>query len=101
MVDQTTQYRKNTDLRPPPATKQSPSMTALASTDYGNIFMHAPIGMGISRFRIIHACNEALARMFAFQPSELINRSFSAFYPTVDEFERTGAHRIDHDGRRT
>jgi PAS domain S-box-containing protein len=47
--------------------------------------------MCISQHRIIHACNETLARMFGYQAEELIGKSFLVLYPTPDEFERTGA----------
>ncbi|MEN3363057.1 MAG: hypothetical protein V7606_331 [Burkholderiales bacterium] len=66
-------------------------MTATVSIDYESIFLQAPVGMCVSRHRIIHACNEALARMFGFDADELIGQSFQALYPTIDEFERTGA----------
>lgn len=47
--------------------------------------------MCISQHRIIHACNETLARMFGYQTGELVGKSFLVLYPTPDEFERTGA----------
>lgn len=66
-------------------------MNAPLSINYETIFRHAPVGMGVSQHRIIHACNDALARMFGYAASELIGKSFSVLYPTLDEFERTGA----------
>jgi PAS domain S-box-containing protein len=59
--------------------------------DYETIFLHAPVGMCVSQRRVIHACNEALATMFGYKPSELVGQSFLILYPTLDEFERTGA----------
>ena len=53
--------------------------------------MHSPVGMCVSQHRIIHACNHALAAMFGYEPSDLIGQSFRVLYPTLDEFERTGA----------
>lgn len=47
--------------------------------------------MCVSQHRVIHSCNDALARMFGYQPSDLIGKSFLVLYPTLDEFERTGA----------
>lgn len=58
--------------------------------DYASIFLHAPIGMCISRYRIIQACNHALAHMFGYERDALVGQSFLALYPTPDEFERTG-----------
>ncbi|HCN88859.1 MAG TPA: helix-turn-helix transcriptional regulator [Oxalobacteraceae bacterium] len=66
-------------------------MSGSLTIDYETIFRHAPVGMCISQHRIIHACNETLARMFGYQAEELIGKSFLVLYPTPDEFERTGA----------
>jgi PAS domain S-box-containing protein len=66
-------------------------MTAFESIDYQTIFLHAPIGMCVSQHRVIHACNQALIAMFSYESDALIGQSFSILYPTLDEFERTGA----------
>jgi PAS domain S-box-containing protein len=66
-------------------------MSAASQIDYQTIFMHAPIGMCISHRRVIQACNQALADMFGYAPNSLIGHSFSVLYPSLDEFERTGA----------
>lgn len=66
-------------------------MSVSALIDYKTIFMHAPIGMVVSEHRIIQACNHALTEMFGYKPDELIGQSFSVLYPSLDEFERTGA----------
>jgi PAS domain S-box-containing protein len=66
-------------------------MTASLSINYKTIFAYAPVGMCVSRHRVIHACNEALANMFGYQAGELVGQSFRVLYPTIDEFERTGA----------
>lgn len=63
----------------------------LPDTDFADIFRLAPIGMCVSRHRIIVACNEALAAMFGYLPQELCGQSFQMLYPSADEFERTGA----------
>ncbi|HEY8023834.1 MAG TPA: PAS and helix-turn-helix domain-containing protein [Burkholderiaceae bacterium] len=65
-------------------------MDAMQAIDYEFIFQHAPIGMCISRHRVIQACNEALAKMFGYQREALIGKSFCVLYPTVDEFNRIG-----------
>lgn len=62
----------------------------MQAIDYEFIFQHAPIGMCISRHRVIQACNEALAKMFGYQREALIGKSFCVLYPTVDEFNRIG-----------
>jgi PAS domain S-box-containing protein len=66
-------------------------MSASLSIDYQSIFQHAPVGMCVSRHRVIHACNDVFANMFGYLDSELAGQSFRILYPTVDEFERTGA----------
>ncbi len=66
-------------------------MSASPIVDYETIFKHAPIGMCVSQHRVIQAGNDALAGMFGYQPGELVGQSLSVLYPTLDEFERTGA----------
>jgi len=72
----------------------TPTSAALAppsyAIDYEMIFQHAPVGMCISRDRVIQACNNALAHMFGYAPTQLNGQSFSVLYPTMDEFLRTG-----------
>jgi PAS domain S-box-containing protein len=58
--------------------------------DYEMIFQHAPVGMCISRDRVIQSCNDALAAMFGYERAQLNGQSFSVLYPTMDEFLRTG-----------
>lgn len=66
-------------------------MSGSLAIDYETIFQQAPVGMCISQHRIIHGCNDALARMFGYQKEDLVGKSFLVLYPTPDEFERTGA----------
>ena len=66
-------------------------MTISVGIDYESIFQHAPVGMCISQHRVIHACNDALANMFAYTKDALSAQSFSILYPSFAEFERTGA----------
>lgn len=66
-------------------------MNAPLAIDYETIFRNAPVGMCVSQHRVIHACNDVLASMFGYQPEELVGQSFRVLYPTLDEFERTGA----------
>ncbi|RJG06352.1 PAS domain-containing protein [Noviherbaspirillum cavernae] len=66
-------------------------MSAPPIIDYETIFLRAPVGMCVSRNRVIHACNDALAAMFGYAAGELVGQSLLVLYPTMDEFERTGA----------
>jgi PAS domain S-box-containing protein len=62
------------------------------ATDYRTAFEQAPIGLVISRDRLMVACNQQLLAMFGAQhDSQLAGRSFELLYPTHEEFERTGA----------
>lgn len=60
--------------------------------DYRTAFDLAPIGLVLSKDRLIVGCNQQLLAMFgAREPEQLNGRSFELLYPTHDEFERTGA----------
>jgi DNA-binding CsgD family transcriptional regulator len=58
--------------------------------DYRTAFELAPIGLVLSRDRLILDCNEQLLAIFEAPRELLIGRSFEVLYPTHDEFERTG-----------
>ena len=59
--------------------------------DYRLAFDLAPIGMVLSRHRLMVDCNRQMLAMFGAQREQLIGLSFEVLYPTPDEFERTGA----------
>jgi PAS domain S-box-containing protein len=59
--------------------------------DYRLAFELAPIGMVLSRNRIIMDCNRHVCEMFGASREELVGQSFLVLYPSADEFERTGA----------
>ena len=59
--------------------------------DYRVAFDLAPIGLVLSRNRLMVDCNQKLLAMFGAHRDELIGQSFEVLYPTHDEFERTGA----------
>jgi PAS domain S-box-containing protein len=64
----------------------------MSATDYRTAFEQAPIGLVISRDRLMVACNQQLLSMFGAQhDSQLVGLSFELLYPTHEEFERTGA----------
>jgi PAS domain S-box-containing protein len=58
--------------------------------DYRVAFDLAPIGLVISRNRLMVDCNQQLLEMFGATREQLIGQSFEVLYPTHDEFERTG-----------
>jgi PAS domain S-box-containing protein len=59
--------------------------------DYKTAFDLAPIGLVLSRNRLIVDCNRQVLDMFGTLREALVGRSFEVLYPTHDEFERTGA----------
>jgi PAS domain S-box-containing protein len=59
--------------------------------DYRTAFDLAPIGLVLSRHRLMVDCNEQALAMFGAAREDMIGHSFELLYPTHDEFERTGA----------
>lgn len=58
--------------------------------DYRTAFDLAPVGMVMSRHRLMVACNRQLLAMFGAEAEQLLGQSFEVLYPTPAEFERTG-----------
>jgi PAS domain S-box-containing protein len=72
------------------STAAAPTSSASA-LDYRTAFDFAPVGLVLSRNRLIVDCNQQLLEMFAAEREQIVGRSFELLYPTHDEFERTGA----------
>ena len=70
----------------PPALHNPPT-----DIDYRLAFDLAPVGMVLSRNRTMVDCNQRLCEMFGASLQQLIGQSFLMLYPSVDEYERTGA----------
>ena len=73
-----------------------------AGFDYRTAFEYAPIGLVLSRHRLMIDCNRAVLAMFGAEREQLIGQSFRVLYPTQGEYERTGERIIaslDVDGR--
>lgn len=62
----------------------------MLALDYQTAFQLAPVGLVISRDRIIVDCNERVMSMFGMKREALIGESFKIMYPSPDEFERIG-----------
>ncbi len=58
--------------------------------DYRTAFDLAPIGLVLSRNRLMMDCNQQLLDIFGATREQLVGRSFELLYPTPAEFERTG-----------
>ncbi len=70
--------------------------------DYRTAFEFAPIGLVLSRHRLMIDCNRAAVAMFRAEREQLIGQSFRVLYPTQGEYERTGERilaSLDTDGR--
>ena len=57
--------------------------------DYRVAFDLAPIGLVLSRERLMVDCNRHVLAMFGTARETLVGHSFEMLYPTHDEFERT------------
>ena len=58
--------------------------------DYRLAFEHAPIGMALSRDRLMLDCNRLVCEIFGAQREALVGQSYALLYPSTDEFERIG-----------
>lgn len=58
--------------------------------DYHVAFELAPVGLVLSRQRLMVDCNQALLDIFGTTRDALVGRSFEVLYPSHEEFERTG-----------
>ena len=76
----------------PPATAEAVAQAAdlRAGFDYRTAFEFAPIGLVLSRHRLMIDCNRAALAMFRAGRDQLIGQSFRVLYPTQGEYERTG-----------
>jgi PAS domain S-box-containing protein len=63
----------------------------IPDVDYRLAFELAPLGMALSRQRVMVGCNQALCEMFGASREQLLGQSFQLLYPSAAEFERTGA----------
>ena len=75
----------------------------MTGIDYQAAFELAPIGLALSRERVMVDCNQALCEMFGISRDALVGQSFSLLYPTVQEYERTGeriAPLLGQDGKK-
>ena len=64
----------------------------------------APIGLVLSRQRLMVDVNQEVLTMFGAQPDQMVGHSFEVLYPSPEEFQRTGERittRLDAQGRYT
>ena len=70
--------------------------------DYRTAFDLAPVGLILSRHRLMVDCNQQVLAMFGTTREQLVGQSFEVLYPSHAEFERTGARiaaSLDGTGR--
>ncbi len=75
---------------------------AAVGSDYRTAFELAPVGLVLSRERLMVDVNHELLRIFGAEREDLVGRSFEILYPSSDEFTRTGERivaQLDADGR--
>ncbi|GAB3356118.1 MULTISPECIES: LuxR C-terminal-related transcriptional regulator [Giesbergeria] len=58
--------------------------------DYRLAFDMAPVGLVLSRHRIMIDCNHHFCEMFGASREVLMGQSFRLLYPSADEYERIG-----------
>jgi PAS domain S-box-containing protein len=78
------------------------SSTAAEALDHRSAFELAPVGLVISRQRLMLDVNRELLKMFGATREMLVGKSFELLYPSAAEFERTGeriAAQLDGAGR--
>ena len=74
----------------------------MPALDYRTAFELAPVGLVLSRNRLMLDCNRQLLQMFGATRETLVGQSFELLYPTHAEFQRTGDRivaRLDASGR--
>ena len=73
-----------------------------AALDYRSAFELAPVGLVMSRQRLMIDCNQELLAMFGARREQIVGKSFELLYPSADEYERMGlriAAQLDGAGR--
>ena len=71
-------------------TSVPPPEFGVGQADHRLAFELAPIGLVLSRHRIMVDCNQRLCEMFGASRDQLVGQSFRVLYPSADEYERMG-----------
>lgn len=69
---------------------EAPSTVHFTHDDLQLAFDLAPVGLCVSRSRVIQRCNEAFASMFGYLPAELAGCELATLYPSEQEGRRIG-----------
>nr|WP_254226217.1 LuxR C-terminal-related transcriptional regulator [Burkholderia multivorans] len=83
--------RKKTprQIRDLPTEAQAPA-TSDPLADLSFAFQMAPVGLLVTRQRVIVSCNQAFSEMFGYSAEDLAGKSVEYLYPTRDEFQHVG-----------
>ncbi|QHE86859.1 LuxR C-terminal-related transcriptional regulator [Hydrogenophaga sp. BPS33] len=84
----------------PKPSHQDATVTLPLDIDYRLAFELAPVGLVLSRQRIMVDCNQVMCEMFGATREQLVGQSFQLLYPSADEYERTGARLVPLLGRK-
>lgn len=71
------------------------ALTPQSRHDLLMAFDLAPVGLLVSRNRIIQSYNQAFARMFGFEAEALAGQSLACLYPSAEEFEHIGDRALE------
>lgn len=58
--------------------------------DFRQLFDLAPVGLCLSRQRVVQRCNQAFAAMFGYTVAELDGQPLRRLYPSDEEYQRIG-----------
>jgi len=75
---------------PIPSAPPPDPIAIMPTLDYRTAFDLAPVGLVLSRNRLMVDCNQQVLAMFGAAREQLVGQSFEMLYPTHEEFERTG-----------
>lgn len=66
------------------------SLPSVVQDDLLLAFDMAPVGLLVSRNRLVQSCNKAFSKMFGYPTEALAGESLARLYPSTTEFENIG-----------
>jgi PAS domain S-box-containing protein len=67
-----------------------PPLPPVVQDDLLLAFDMAPVGLLVSRNRLVQSCNQAFSKMFGYATEALAGESLACLYPSTTEFEHIG-----------
>ena len=68
----------------------TPRLSPVVQDDLLLAFDMAPVGLLVSRNRLVQSCNQAFSKMFGYATEALAGESLARLYPSATEFEHIG-----------